>query len=118
MKRIAASGRELTVMRSLVSSFEVACEYPNRQRGFGRIEHDIVGHARLVDPNCGSIHSYHPTRRCNAERRHAECVVGRAIGWRWLKEIECGTFARGSCGQQKKKKAAYHEAYHEASPGE
>ena len=107
MKRIVASGRELTMIRGLVSSLEVACVWPNRERGFGRIERDIVGHARLVDPNCDSIHSYHPNRRCKAERRHAECVAGRAIRWRWLKEtIECGTAARGSCGQQKKKKAA------------
>ena len=35
MKRIAASGRELTGMRGLVSSFEVACVCPNRERGFG-----------------------------------------------------------------------------------
>jgi len=79
MKRIGASGREHTEMRGLVSSLEVASDCPQNERGFGRIERDIVGHARLVEPNCDSIHSYHPNRRCKADRRHAECGAVRAI---------------------------------------
>ena len=63
MARIAGTGGELTVTRGLITRRSCPLRSNrNRRGGARRIEHDIMCHARLVDPDCGCIDGYRPAR--------------------------------------------------------